>query len=295
MPPACKPIAVVPLRVSRVVADLARAEAFYRGALGFRRIGAWPLDPILAAMLGAGDATARQVVLRLGAQEIALVQFEPPGAPYPADRRSNDLWFQHLAIVVSDMGEAWRRLSVWVPELISVCGPQTLPPRNGSVVALKFRDPDGHPLELIHFPAGQGRAGWQDNAGESPFLGIDHSAIAVSACAESQAFYEELGFSAASRSENFGPAQARLDGLAGARVTVIGLRPPDDAAMGLELLGYTPPGRPMPAMGARDIAADWVTLLVPGLCGGTPLSDGTSAKLLCDPDGHKMLLVKSSG
>ena len=50
----------------------------------------------------------------------------------------------------------------WRP--ISEGGPQLLPPSNGAVRAFKFRDPDGHPLELIWFPPGQGRAVWHAGA-----------------------------------------------------------------------------------------------------------------------------------
>ena len=99
--------------------------------------------------------------MRLGAQDIALVQFARQGRPYPRDSRSDDLWFQHLAIVVNDMDLAYAHLSShagWRP--ISEGGPQLLPPSNGAVRAFKFRDPDGHPLELIWFPPAQGRAVW---------------------------------------------------------------------------------------------------------------------------------------
>jgi hypothetical protein len=37
-------------------------------------------------------------------------------------------------------------------------------PRNGSVQAFKFRDRDGHPLELLYFPPGQGRPIWHQQA-----------------------------------------------------------------------------------------------------------------------------------
>src|ERR1700691_6230656 len=85
------------LRISRVVADLGRAEAFYRDALGFRTIAQGRL----------GDGGAAEIAMRLGAEEIALVRFAAPCRPYPPDSRSDDLWFQHLAIAVNDMDAAY--------------------------------------------------------------------------------------------------------------------------------------------------------------------------------------------
>ena len=153
------------MRISRVVADLDRAVSFYRDGLGFRLASRGPGDPAVAAQLGLPGAPMEEAVLHLGKEEVALVRFDPPGAPYPPDSRSNDLWFQHLAIVVDDMAAAWRQLTAQLPGPISTNGPERLPPRNGSVSAVKFRDPDGHPLELIQFPPGGGRPAWQRAAG----------------------------------------------------------------------------------------------------------------------------------
>lgn len=276
------------VRVSRVVADLDRAVAFYRDGLGFRLASRGPGDPALPALLGLPGAPMEEAVLRLGDEEIALVRFDPPGAPYPADSRSDDGWFQHLAIVVGDMAAAWRQLAALRPRLIST-GPQRLPPRNGGVAAVKFRDPDGHPLELIQFPPGSGRPVWQRTAGagSGPFLGIDHSALAVASTARSLRFYRRLGFRVASRSWNDSPAQSRLDGLAGARVRVTGLRFPFPAGPGLELLRYVPPGRPTPALPANALLTDWVVLSAAGPAGLRRDLVG----LRRDPDGHRVLLT----
>ena len=254
------------LRISRIVADLDRAEAFYRDALGFRRVASNPASR----------------VMRLGAEEIGLVRLDPPGPAYPSDSRSNDLWFQHLAIVVDDMDAAWRHLEGFAPGRITVGGPQLLPPRNGGVVAVKFRDPDGHPLELLWFPPGQGRPVWHDagpDVKRGPFLGIDHSAIAVSGTASSLRFYRSLGFRPAARSWNQGPAQARLDGLPDAKLRVTSLRIAGASGPGLELLAYDPPGRAAPRP-RRAVTTDWVTLLCPSV--PEPL-------FLQDPDGHLLL------
>ena len=273
------------LRISRVVSDLDRAEAFYREGLGFRATARGRCDEGTLAALGLRNDDAKEVVMRLGAQDIALVRFAAQGRPYPPDSRSEDLWFQHLAIVVSDMDTAYAHLSAqggWRP--ISAAGPQLLPPSNGAVRAFKFRDPDGHPLELIWFPPNQGRPVWHGNASHGPFLGIDHSALSIASTRRSLGFYRALGLQVSDRSLNHGPAQARLDGLAGARVRVTGLRPASAAGPGLELLNYRPPGRPAGMTYPNDVATDWVTLAV------SP-SPGTSPRAIRDPDGHRLVLV----
>ena len=160
-----------------------------------------------------------------------------------------------------------------------------LPPSDGAVRAFKFRDPDGHPLELIWFPPGQGRAVWHHGASAALFLGIDHSALSIASTWRSLAFYRALGMRVSDRTLNRGPAQARLDGLPGARVRVTGLRPASASGPGLELLGYRPPGRPAGIARPNDLATDWVTVMLSRPPGDAPCA-------VRDPDGHLLLLVE---
>jgi catechol 2,3-dioxygenase-like lactoylglutathione lyase family enzyme len=270
------------LRVHRVVEDLDRAEAFYGGVLGFRAIARDSLDPETRAALRLTRSSAVQLIMRLGRDEIALVQFSPRGARAPRHGRSDDLWFQHLAIVVRNMDAAYARLTSstgWTP--ISVAGPVRLPAAAGGVRAFKFRDPDGHPLELLWFPRGQGRPTWRGRAKRRPlFLGIDHTALAVSATRASLRFYGALGLGVAYRSRNRGAAQSRLDAVARARVSVVGLRAASPLGPGIELLAYDPPGRRARKAGVKRLTTDWVSLV----------GAGPFAGALKDPDGHRLLL-----
>jgi len=60
-------------------------------------------------LFGVFGCRARVVRLQLGNEFISLTQFlAPRGRPIPVDSKSNDGWFQHIAIVVSDMEEALR-------------------------------------------------------------------------------------------------------------------------------------------------------------------------------------------
>ena len=262
------------LRLDRVainVADLGASEAFYAGALGFTAGVARDEDGQLAGLLGV--SAVRSLLMRRGGQTVELTQTDPPGAPYPAGSASNDIWFQHCALVTPDMARDYARLSGFAAAPISRGGPQTLP---GGIVAYKFRDPDGHPLELIGFPA-------PDPATQD---GIDHSAIAVADVERSIAFYRDrLGLTVAARQVNAGPAQDALDGLDGAQVDVIALRPADPAPH-VELLGYRMPrGRVACAAAWSDLAASRLVFTVDRLAG----ADEQRA-LFHDPDGHAVLL-----
>jgi catechol 2,3-dioxygenase-like lactoylglutathione lyase family enzyme len=276
------------LRVSRVVEDLRRAERFYGEALDFRTITRGPLDAATRQALRLARIEAEQLVMRLGEDEIALVQFFPPGARAPRNGRSNDRSFQHLAIVVRDMAAADAQLNSragWTP--ISAAGPERLPAASGGVRAFKFRDPDRHPLELIWFPRGQGRALWRRRARRQRlFLGIDHTALAVTATRVSLRFYAALGLGVAYRSRNRGAAQSRLDHVPRARVAVVGLRAASPRGPGIELLAYDPPGRPARRAAVTRLTTDWISLV-----GGAQPDVGTPTRALKDPDGHRLLLL----
>lgn len=267
------------LRFEITVSDLAAAEHFYAALPGITVQGRDQAEPAMAALLGA--EAIDQVTLQRGEQIILLQAFTPPGAAYPSNPSACDQAFQHLALPVADAAEAAGRLPGGASP-ISRGGAQKLPPSSGSATAYKFRDPEGHPLELIQFA-------------DLHLGGVDHSAI-VSADAESSiAFYrDQLGFTVASRQTNRGPEQDRLDGLTDTVVDVIALEPAV-ATPHVELLAYrTPPVCPARRHAPNDVAATRLVLAVDHLPSpGERLADGTKAALLHDPDGHLLLLVQS--
>ncbi len=162
-----------------VTADLARLVQFYRDVLGFMVHGpVTPIDPSEMALLGVSGA-GRRHMLSLGDQILWIDQFEQAGRAYPADSDAASLWFQHLTLVVDDIHGAYGRLRDITP--ISHGGPQLLPASSGGVQAFKFRDPDGHPLELLHFPDRKTPGAWRDRRRLEGQIGldIDHSAISV--------------------------------------------------------------------------------------------------------------------
>lgn len=265
------------LRIELTVTDLARAERFYVDGLGFAVTGRGEVDAAMATLLRAERVTMLE--LRRGGQTLVLQAFEPSGAPYPPGASSCDQAFQHFAIPVADMDASHARLQAVHPLTISAA-PQRLPERSGGAAAFKFRDPDGHPLELIRFPDGH-------------VEGIDHSAIVVADAGRSVAFYRDhLGFGVASRQVNTGPEQDQLDALAGIAVEVVALTPPDPTPH-LELLAYrNPPVRPTSLLQPHDVAATRLVLAVEGLpADAARLADGSRAALIHDPDGHALVLL----
>jgi len=297
--------------VGLTVGDLDRCVEFYTGVLTCEKVGesehAGPEIEQLTGVFGARVRTAR---LRLGTEEIELTQYlAPEGRAIPADSRSNDRWFQHIAIVVRDMGKAYAHLRSHKVRHAS-SGPQTLPARNtnsGGISAFYFKDPDGHVLEVIHFPPGKGDPRWQRPA-DGLFLGIDHTAIVVADTDRSIKFYRDvLGMQVAGEAENYGTEQEHLNNIFGARLRITAMR--SAGGPGIEFLEYLAPtdGREYPrdarendllhwhtSLGVRDLAGvaarlreSRATMVSPGVVNGlAPALGFGSAIDVRDPDGH---------
>ena len=300
--------------VGMTVADMEQSLNFYTTVLSCQKISDREVG--FDQLYGLSEVRLRVVKLQLGDETIELTEFlTPSGRPMPIDSRSNDRWFQHIAIVVRDMDQAYQHLRHhWVPQTSP--NPQTLPEWNpvaGGIQSFYFKDLDGHNLELIHFPAGKGDLKWQHST-ESLFLGIDHTAIVVANTAASRAFYcDRLGLELQQESQNFGSEQERLSGVGGVQVQISSLKAP--AGLGIELLEYGEPnhGRPIPTdTHANDlwfwqttIATEDVIAKVQQLQAAQfqlisseviPISESAlgfnQGFLIQDPDGHTIRLVK---
>ncbi len=265
----------------------------------------------VAALTGVRRG-ARVLRLRLGDEIISLVDHDGgAGRGWREGARSNDLDFQHIAIVVRDIDAAFAAVRPAIT-LVSP-GPQRIPDSNpaaGGIRAHYLRTAEGDPLELIWYPAGRGDPRWQTAPGE--LLGIDHTAIASSDTDRSRAFYGALGFRVAGEALNTGVEQERLSGVAGARVRITGMA--GARGPGVELLEYLAPG---PGRAARaDASADDLdhveteievssleaAITAAVAAGGTHvagpapcvLCDGARGRgaLVRDPDGHAIRLVE---
>jgi len=303
--------------VSIVVSDMNRSVDFFASVLTFEKV----LDVEVAGdayerLEGLFGVRMRVVRMRLGDEHLDLMQFiAPEGRPVPQDSRSNDRWFQHVAIIVSDMGRAYSRLREHNVRHAST-GPQRLPdwnPNAGGIEAFYFKDPDGHALEILAFPPGKGAAKWH-RPSDRLFLGIDHTAIVVHDTEASLRFYRDgLGLRVAGESENYGIEQERLNNVFGARLRITGLTA--GAGPGIEFLDYLAPsgGRPAPADTRANDLIGWQTRLLaervdtlaarllPGTFGFVspgavdlpqPALGFSRGSLVRDPDGHAVMLAQ---
>jgi len=302
--------------VGMTVSDMDRAVEFY-SALTFQKVSDLEVfGDEFEHLEGVFGARLRIVRMRLGNEFLDLTQYlAPPGRPIPVDSRSNDLWFQHIAIVVRDMDQAFERLRALKVQFVSTA-PQTLPPSIKAAAGIKafyFRDPDQHNLEVIYFPAGKGDPRWQGKT-DRLFLGIDHTAIGISNTDVGLKFYRDLlGLRKAGESENFGTEQEHLNQVFGAHLRITGMR--SESGPGVEFLEYLTPtdGRPRPADVRANDVVHWQTIIVtddvdilakklrdahvsfvsPGVVAMPKERAGFSkSALVSDPDGHDLLLIQ---
>jgi catechol 2,3-dioxygenase-like lactoylglutathione lyase family enzyme len=303
--------------IGMTVSDMDRSVAFYSDILAFKPVSDVEVDgPEYDELWGIFGARARVVRMQLGEQQIELTQFlAPPDLrTIPVPSYSHDLWFQHFAIVVRDMDAAWAQLRKHHVRQISP-RPQTIPisnPAAAGIKAIKFRDPDGHNLELLWFPEGKGNPIWK-KPGTNLFMGIDHTAITVRSTDNSIKFYRDLlGFTVAGGTVNVGEEQAHLDSLPGARVRVTGMTT-KARTPGVEFLEYESPmaGRPMPGDSHPTDLWHWqTTLVVPDVEAAAAVLRGmtqfvsssvvtlpdktlgfTKGFQIRDPDGHAIQII----
>jgi len=317
---ACVAVAAPPVTstdsIGIPVTDLERSVAFYTQVLDFTKVTETEIaGPDYEHLFGVFGVRVRIARLQLGDESIDLMNFVvPDGRPVPVDSHSNDLWFQHVAIIVRDMDAAYRRLRDHKVRYAST-EPQTLPdwnPNAGGIKAFYFRDPDGNHLEILQFPAGKGAGKWH-RAGNDLFMGIDHTAIAVADTDASIQFYRDtLGMKVVGTSDNYGTEQEHLNNVFGAHLRITALR--SNGGPGVELLEYLTPrtGRSIPADStavdhwywqinmvgpsvsalAKAVVDDGYRSVSTGVTTLEPAPFGaTSGFIVRDPDGHAVQLI----
>lgn len=304
--------------VGFTVSDMDKAIDFYTRILPFEKISdteIWGTD--FEHLSGVFGARARIVDLKLGSETLELTEYlTPQGRPIPVDSRSNDHWFQHIAIIVSDMDKAYAQLRAHKVRHAST-GPQTLPSYITAAAGIKafyFKDFDGHVLEILSFPPDKGSPKWHNLAKTGTlFLGIDHTAIVVADSDASLGFYRDrLGLTVAGTSDNYGPEQEHLNNVFGAKLHITGLRTAD-TGIAVEFLEYVAPtdGRTFPrdtrstdlwhwetTFSTRDIRQAFAgykpDFISSGIVEFSNVKIGFPlAAAFRDPDGHAVRLVET--
>jgi catechol 2,3-dioxygenase-like lactoylglutathione lyase family enzyme len=297
--------------VDMTVSDMDRAEDFYSRVLSFKKV--WDTEvagETYENLEGIFGVRMRVIRMQLGDECIELTEYlAPKGRPIKAGARSNDRSFQHIAIIVSDMDKAYAWLRQNKVEHAS-SGPQRLPNWNRNASGIKafyFKDPDGHPLEILEFPPDKGAEKWH-RPSDKLFLGIDHTAIVVGNTEESLRFYRDLlGMRIAGESENYGTEQEHLNNVFGAHLRITSLRA--ESGPGVELLEYLSPrdGCPFPLdehandvihrqtvlltksadQAARDLLSAKVNFVSSGVIANQKDELGyRTGFIVRDPDGH---------
>jgi catechol 2,3-dioxygenase-like lactoylglutathione lyase family enzyme len=300
--------------VGFTVSDMDRAIDFYTHVLPFEKASDREIaGEDLEQLSGVFGARARVVDLKLGDETLELTEYlTPQGRPVPLDSRSNDRWFQHIAIIVSDMDRAYAHLRANKVRHAST-GPQELPAyitAAAGIRAFYFKDFDNHALEILSFPADKGLPKWHELAKTGKlFLGIDHTAIVIGNTETSLGFYRDiLGLRVAGSSDNYGPEQEHLNNVKGAKLHITGLRT-KEGGVAVEFLEYRNPtdGRAYPSDTRSNDLWYWQTSFAARNAADLPInsifvSNGfvdlkgnlfafQKGAVIRDPDGHAVRLV----
>jgi catechol 2,3-dioxygenase-like lactoylglutathione lyase family enzyme len=294
-----------------------KALEFYTRVLPFEKVSdVETMGMEVEHLSGIFGARVRVVRLKLVDEILELTEYlTPQGRPAPVDSRSNDRWFQHVAIIVSDMDKAYAHLRANKVRHAST-GPQTLPSYIAAAAGIRafyFKDFDNHVLEILSFPPDKGRSKWHELSKSGKlFLGIDHTAIVVGDTDESLEFYrDELGLRVAGESVNYGPEQEHLNNVFGARLHISGLATPQPG-INVEFLEYLAPtnGRAYPndsrsndlwhwqtSFEAKGVDTFFRSMKPEYISTGTvlfasPVLGFNRASVVRDPDGHAVRLVE---
>lgn len=302
--------------VGFTVSDMDRSLDFYTRVLPFEKVSdveTWGGE--IEHLTGVFGTRVRVVRLKLGDEAIELTEYlTPRGRPVPVDSRSNDKWFQHVAIIVSDMDAAYAQLRANKVRYASTA-PQKLPDyitAAAGIRAFYFKDPDEHVLEILSFPPGKSASKWRAPARTGKlFLGVDHTAIVVGDTDRSLGFYRDaLGLAVAGESLNYGTEQEHLNNVFGARLRITGLKT-HKPGIAVEFLEYLAPsgGRAYPPDSKSNDLWHWQTSFAADkidfgslkpeyissatVLFGKPTLGFRRAALVRDPDGHAVRFVEN--
>ena len=138
------------------VSDLERSLRFWRDGMGFEVLREFEFRGSLwRRVLELDELELRTRIIRRDHMTLELLHFTKPAAVGPAGRRPmNQLGFTHVAVWVSDLEAAARRVQEYGGAIVeSTYTTFDHPKLQGKWVI--GTDPDGIRVELIRYPAGE--------------------------------------------------------------------------------------------------------------------------------------------
>ena len=289
------------------VRDVDRSVDFYSRALLFEKVSDVQTSGAdVARLFGVSGPRVRVVTMRLGAERLELVEDRGRVSRQPPAEAARDgSAVARIALAVNDIEQA----SLWLqrqhvqgtPEASADARQNTT-----GVRALSFEDPDGHALEIVEYPAGQGDARWQRPT-DRVFLGIDHAALVVGDTDESLRFYRDtLGLRVTARRESDAPEPSSAGTTGRSRITTLR----GGGGPAIELFESPAPrdARPASHRGSRQTLVVTTDAKLPGAGAGWSSAENERGKIVSiadatlgfrrgvtalDPDGHRVQLRAS--
>lgn len=289
------------------VRDVDRSVDFYSRALLFEKVSDVQTSGAdVARLFGVSGPRVRVVTMRLGAERLELVEDRGRVSRQPPAEAARDgSAVARIALAVNDIEQA----SLWLqrqhvqgtPEASADARQNTT-----GVRALSFEDPDGHALEIVEYPAGQGDARWQRPT-DRVFLGIDHAALVVGDTDESLRFYRDtLGLRVTARRESDAPEPSSAGTTGRSRITTLR----GGGGPAIELFESPAPrdARPASQRGSRQTLVVTTDAKLPVAGAGWSSAENERGKIVSiadatlgfrrgvtalDPDGHRVQLRAS--
>lgn len=146
---------IAPHHTALSVEDFEAARDFFVSVLGFDLEGEMDRRTDIAPVVALPDACVRWAMLNRDGYRLELFKYYSPTGERHG-RRQSDRGFTHIALEVSDVDEAYRRVSAL--GLRTTSTPKVL--RGGATKVIYVLGPEDNVIELIELPGrGRTRAG----------------------------------------------------------------------------------------------------------------------------------------
>jgi catechol 2,3-dioxygenase-like lactoylglutathione lyase family enzyme len=144
---------VAPHHTALSVEDFGAARDFFVTVLGFELEGEMDRRTDIAPVVALPDACVRWAMLNRGGYRLELFKYYSPDGERHG-RSQSDRGFTHIALEVSDVDEAYRRVTAL--GLRTTCPPKIL--RGGLTKVIYLLGPEDNVIELIELPGRKSRA-----------------------------------------------------------------------------------------------------------------------------------------